>query len=95
MLTWLWRLLVVGRPSAPRISALASRVTDVELELARMTERLRELNARITTATRQPRSRQDAPQDTNDEEPAPEPTQAGNYPRISTAHLARRFRTGG
>lgn len=76
MLTYLWRLIVVGFPSKPGVSALRSRVEHCEQLLEQFIDEVKAQRGRIAAALRQkrgvpdengdsPQSIQDAPQSTN------------------------------
>jgi hypothetical protein len=98
VLAWLWRAIVVGFPSKPGMNALRARVEAVEKLVDQFMTEVKEQRGRIATALRarrQPadseKSLEDAPGETN-EQPSPG---YGHYPMKGTAHLARRFRSGG
>lgn len=76
MLTWLWRLIVVGFPDKPGMTALRRRQEAVEQLLDQFIEEVKAQRARIVTALRvkkglvepngdAPQSPQDAPESTN------------------------------
>ncbi len=89
MITWLARLFTPVEPSPPRLSA---RVTQLENELEDILSRLDQLQGELRRVRGRQfameKSSQDAPGETNGEEP----TTDQPPPTPSTAHLARRFR---
>lgn len=87
MLAWLYRLLVVGFPSRPSVSELRRRVEAVEKTVELFVAEVKEQRGRITTARRLKKEAEEAPSETNDEQPVP------GHPPPSTAHLAHRFRS--
>jgi hypothetical protein len=94
VLTWLWRLFVVGFPPAPGIRALRLRVEDVEKTVEQFVAEVKEQRGRITSKIRREKPPQDAPGEEIEEEPLPEDPPRALRVR-GTAHLARRFKTGG
>lgn len=94
VLTWLWRLIVVGFPPAPGISALRRRVEDVEKTVEQFVAEVKEQRGRITSKIRREKPLQDDPGQEIEEEAAPQDPPVRLAPR-GTAHLARRFKSGG
>jgi len=94
MLAWLRRLFAPPAPPPPRLIALWNQVQDLDARADYLEGELKSLRGRLTGALRREKPPEDAPGQEIEEEAEPQLPPPRALTR-GTAHLARRFKTGG